>query len=92
MLKMLSNRVLIKPQPLPHLSEIIYSPDQTRTFFGLVVAVGPGKEVKGRLLPMGVDVGDKILYCNVQKFDTHMLDGEAHHIISEQDIGAVCDV
>lgn len=56
---------------------------------GEVVAVGKGKHTdEGILIPLGVNVGDKILFS---RFSGHniMVDDESFHVINESDIYAI---
>jgi len=53
---------------------------------GEVVAVGPGKYDDGVLVPMGVKVGDKVLF---QWGDKLTIDGEEYEMVSESAILAV---
>ena len=50
---------------------------------GKVVAVGPGKQEDGKVIPLGVKAGDKILFGK--------LDGEEHLIMREDDILGVIE-
>ncbi len=53
---------------------------------GEVVAVGPGKYDEGKLVPMSVKVGDKVLF---QWGDKLTIEGEEYEMISESGILAV---
>lgn len=53
---------------------------------GVVVAVGAGKYDDGKLVPMGVKVGDKVLF---QWGDKLTIDGEEYEMVSEGSILAV---
>lgn len=79
-IRLLGKRILIKPLDLPSLSSLIYAPDPTRTFLGEVMAVGEKVDVK---------VGDKIVYCNVQRFEPYKFEEGICHIIYEADVGGV---
>src|SRR5215510_3252099 len=52
---------------------------------GRVVAVGPGKHDDGKVIPMGVKAGDKILFGKYSGTEIK-LDGEEHLILREVDI------
>jgi len=52
---------------------------------GKVVAVGPGKQEDGKVIPMGVKAGDKILFGKYSGTEIK-LDGEEHLIMKEDDI------
>ncbi len=53
---------------------------------GEVVAIGPGKYEDGKVIPMSVKVGDKVLF---QWGDKLTIDGEEYEMISESGILAV---
>ncbi len=53
---------------------------------GEVVAVGPGKHEDGKVIPMSVRVGDKVLF---QWGDKLTIDGEEYEMISESGILAI---
>jgi len=52
---------------------------------GKVVAVGPGKQEDGKVIPLGVKAGDKILFGKYSGAEIK-LDGEEHLIMREDDI------
>ena len=52
---------------------------------GRVVAVGPGKHEDGKVLPLDVKPGDKILFGKYTGTEIK-LDGEEHIILREDDI------
>ncbi len=57
---------------------------------GKVVAVGPGKSEDGKVIPLGVKAGDKILFGKYSGTEIK-LDGEEHLIMREDDILGVID-
>jgi chaperonin GroES len=57
---------------------------------GRVVAVGPGKQDDGKVIPLGVKAGDKILFGKYSGTEIK-LDGEEHLIIKEDDILGVIE-
>jgi chaperonin GroES len=52
---------------------------------GRVVAVGPGKQEDGKVIPLGVKEGDKILFGKYSGTEIK-LNGEEHLILREDDI------
>ena len=52
---------------------------------GKVIAVGPGKHEDGKVIPLGVKAGDKILFGKYSGAEIK-LDGEEHLIMREDDI------
>ncbi len=72
----------------------IYIPEtaeKERSERGEVVAVGAGKmSEEGKLLPMHVKVGDKVLFTKYGP-DEVKLDGEEYFILSESNILAVLE-
>jgi chaperonin GroES len=53
---------------------------------GVIVAVGPGKkDDQGKVIPMGVKVGDHVIFRKYAGGDIK-LEGEEHIILSEEDI------
>ena len=52
---------------------------------GRVIAVGPGKQDDGKVIPLGVKAGDKILFGKYSGTEIK-LDGEEHLIMKEDDI------
>ncbi|HEX9272551.1 MAG TPA: co-chaperone GroES [Candidatus Binatia bacterium] len=57
---------------------------------GRVVAVGPGKQDDGKVIPLGVKAGDKILFGKYSGTEIK-LDGEEHLIMKEDDILGVIE-
>jgi chaperonin GroES len=57
---------------------------------GRVVAVGPGKQEDGKVIPLGVKAGDKILFGKYSGTEIK-LDGEEHLIMKEDDILGVIE-
>ena len=52
---------------------------------GRVVAVGPGKHEDGKIIPLDVKAGDKILFGKYSGAEIK-LNGEEHLILREEDI------
>jgi chaperonin GroES len=57
---------------------------------GRVIAVGPGKNDDGKVIPLGVKAGDKILFGKYSGTEIK-LDGEEHLILREDDILGVIE-
>ena len=55
---------------------------------GEIVAVGPGKYEDGKLVPMSVKVGDKVLYGKYSGTEI-TLDNEQYLILRESDVLAI---
>ena len=87
--KPLHDRLLLKPLSAETKTKAgIIIPDtaQEKPQQGQVVAVGGGKRLEdGRLLPMGVKVGDKVIYGKWSGTEVK-LDGADHVILKEEDL------
>ena len=57
---------------------------------GKVVAVGPGKREKDKVLPLGVKTGDTILFAKYSGTEIK-LNGEDHLILREDDVLGVVE-
>ena len=57
---------------------------------GKVIAAGPGRFDDGKLIPIGVKAGDKILFGKYSGSEIK-LDGEEHLIMREEDILGVIE-
>ncbi len=81
MLKPLNDKVIIEILEEPGLSSHIYMPKNDKTNYGVIIAVGPGKDGKA----MSVKVGDKVYF---QKYATSEISFEkkTYICISEYDI------
>ncbi|GAB4113810.1 MAG: co-chaperone GroES [Candidatus Caldatribacteriota bacterium] len=93
-LKPLGDRVLLKPMREEEKSKGgILLPDtvsKEKPQVGEVLAVGPGGTDKdGKLIPMTVKVGDKVVYAKYSGTDIKGDDDEEYLIISEKDILAI---
>ena len=89
----LGDRVVIQPEKFEEKTAGgIIIPDTARSEKpekGIVVAVGGGKmNDEGRVLPMRLHVGDKVMFSKYG-FDEIKIDGEEYFIISESNIIAI---
>ena len=91
-LKPLGDRVVIKPIPREERTKSgIYLPDtaKEKPQEGTVVAVGPGRTTdEGKVLPLDVKVGDRVLYAKWAGTDFKQDEVELL-IVSEKDILAI---
>ena len=91
-LKPLHDRLLLKPLAAETKTKAgIIIPDtaQEKPMQGKVVAVGKGKRLEdGRLMPLGVKVGDKVIYGKWSGTEVK-LDGQELLIMKESDIMGV---
>jgi len=88
-LRPLADRVVVKPATKEEksVSGIIIpdTVDKEKPAKGVVVAVGAGKIEDGKLIPMHVKVGDKVLFSKYG-YDEVKIDGEEYFILSESSI------
>ncbi len=57
---------------------------------GKVIAVGPGRREDGKVLPLDVKAGDKVLFAKYSGTE-FKLDGEEHLILREDDVLGVIE-
>ena len=92
--KPLGDRVLIEPsKELEKTKGGIVLPDtaKEKPQEGKIVAAGPGKTSdEGKVIPMSVKVGDKVLYGKYSG-TTITVDGEEYLIVREDEIVAIID-
>ena len=62
--------------------------DEGNTKRGEVVAVGPGRREEGEVQPVGVEVGDHVLFS---WGDEIKIEGETYHLVSESSILGVIE-
>ncbi|MHB0962975.1 MAG: co-chaperone GroES [Gemmatimonadaceae bacterium] len=87
----LADRVVIKAsEEAEQMRGGLYIPDtaKEKPQQGEIIAVGPGRYEDGKLVPMGVKVGDKVLYGKYSGTEV-TLDGENYLILRESDVLAV---
>ena len=93
-IKPLGDRVLVKPSEEKEKTKGgIYLPDtaKEKPQEGEVVAVGEGRKVDdGKLIPLSVKVGDKVLYGKYSGTEI-TVNGEEYLIIREEDILAIVE-
>lgn len=91
-LKPLGDRVVVKPTPREEMTKSgIYLPDtaKEKPQEGEIVAVGPGRLTDdGKLIPMTLKVGDKVLYAKYAGTEYKQDDVE-YLICTEKDVLAL---
>ena len=92
-IKPLGDRVLVEPLEAEEVSRGgIVLPDtaKEKPAEGKVVAVGEGKKTDdGRVVPLSIAVGDKVLYGKYGGNEVSTNDGKDYLVIREDDIFAV---
>ena len=87
----LADRVVVKAlEETETMRGGLYIPDtaKEKPQQGEIIAVGPGKYEDGKLVPMGVKKGDKVLYGKYSGTEV-TLDNEQYLILRESDVLAV---
>lgn len=90
-IKPLGDRVLIKPlEAQEEKVGSLYIPDSAKEkpHEGIVEAVGPGQNDGGKITPLEVKKGDKVLYGKYAGTEVKF-DGQEYLIIRESDILAI---
>ncbi len=85
-IKPLLNRIVVQCEAAPQLSSIIAVVDHDgKPTRGKVVAIGPGKLVKGELQPVSVAVGDTVLFPRGSGIKT-TVDKQDFYVMHDDDI------
>ncbi|MBI2407988.1 MAG: co-chaperone GroES [Gemmatimonadetes bacterium] len=87
----LADRVVIKAiEEAEQMRGGLYIPDtaKEKPQQGEIIAVGPGRYEDGKLIPMGVKVGDKVLYGKYSGTEV-TIDSENYLILRESDVLAI---
>ena len=87
----LSDRVVVKAsEDTEQMRGGLYIPDtaKEKPQQGEIIAAGPGKYEDGKLVPMSVKVGDRVLYGKYSGTEV-TIDGEQFLILRESDVLAV---
>jgi chaperonin GroES len=87
----LADRVVVKAaEDAEQMRGGLYIPDtaKEKPQQGEIVAVGPGKYEDGKLVPMSVKVGDKVLYGKYSGTEV-TIDGDQLLILRESDVLAI---
>jgi chaperonin GroES len=91
-IKPLGNRVVVEPtSPEQVTASGIIIPDSAtkeKPAQGTVIAVGPGEMKDGKMVTMGVKVGDKVLFSKYTP-DEVEVDGKEYFIIREDSLLAI---
>ncbi|OIP06833.1 co-chaperone GroES [Candidatus Berkelbacteria bacterium CG06_land_8_20_14_3_00_43_10] len=90
-LKPLGDKLLVRPLEAEQITKAgIVLPDSAKEKpqEGVVIAVGSGKIVDGKVMPLEVKVGDTVIYSKYGG-DEIKVDGEELKIISESDVLAI---
>ena len=89
----LGDRVLVLPIEQEEVKKggiIIPDSAKEKPQEGKIVAVGPGKHEDGKLVPMNVKKGDRVLYSKYGGTEIK-IDGKDHLIMREDDILGIVD-
>ena len=90
----LSDRVVVRPLTLEEMGTTTASgiiiPDtaKEKPEQGTVVAVGPGRYEDGKRVPVGVSVGDRVMFSKYG-FDEIKMGGVLYYVIAEANVLAV---
>ena len=91
-LKPLADRVVVKPSKADEVTKggiIVPDTAKEKPVWGDVIAVGPGRTSDdGKLIPMEIKVGDKVLYGKYSGTEVTM-DGDELLIMRESDVFAI---
>ena len=94
-IKPLSDHILVEPVLVKEKTEsgffVPQNSDKEGPEEAKVIAVGPGKIVKGERIPLSVNVGDKVLFSKPYGASKIKVDNKDLLIIKEEDILAILE-
>lgn len=87
----LNDRVLIEPYKEDNYSAggVLIAGDEGAVLHAIVLAVGKGKAMPSGRMPMDVNVGDKVIYGNLNNSVEDKLNGKDVLLVVEQAIIAI---
>ncbi|EKD54241.1 MAG: hypothetical protein ACD_60C00106G0005 [uncultured bacterium] len=90
----LSDRVVVEPREVETTTAggivIPDTADKDKPIQGTIIAVGNGRYVEGKILPLQVKVGDKVLFGKYSGTNIK-LDAEEYLVMREEDIMGVLE-
>ena len=90
----LSDRVVVQPREVESKTAggivIPDSADKDKPIQGTIIAIGNGKYIEGKLLPLQVKVGDKVLFGKYSGTNIK-LDNTEYLVMREEDIMGVLE-
>lgn len=92
-LRPLGDKLVVKPLEKQEMTKSgIYIPEtaKEKPQEGEVIAIGTGKYLDGKLVPLDVKVGDRVLFSKYGG-DEVKIDGDEWKIISESDVLAIIE-
>ncbi len=87
----LGDRVVLKQSPVEETTKsgiVLPGQSKEKPVYATVVEVGPGEEKDGKLVPMNVKVGDKVIYTKYAGMDVKLGDDE-YTIVRQNDVLAI---
>ena len=93
MLKPLADRVVIKMKEVEEITKsgiILAGKAQEKPQIAEVIAIGPGEEIDGKIVPMLVKVGDNVI-VNKYAGTEVKYEGEEYIIVKQSDILAIVE-
>lgn len=93
MLKPLGDRVIIKMIEIKETSKggiLLPSAAQEKSSVAEIVAVGTGKCVDGKIVPLDVNVGDKVIFSKYSGTEVKY-EGDEYLILKQDDILAIVE-
>ena len=88
----LHDRIIVKPEPAEEVTKsgiIIPDTAKEKPLHGTIVAAGPGRtDDNGKLVPMQLKAGDKVLYGKYAGTEVH-IDDEDLLMMKETDVFAI---
>jgi chaperonin GroES len=86
--KLYGDQLLVRLEPVPPSGVILMEKSKEKPMKGEVIAVGPGRVLGGKTIPLEVKVGDTVLFT--QYAGTEVKDEEGNFLIlREHDVLAV---
>jgi len=88
----LADRLLVRPLEAEEKTKggiVIPDTAKEKPQEGKVVAVGSGKRIGDKIVPLEVKVGDKVLYVKYSGTEITTKDGEEYLVLKEEDVLAI---
>lgn len=88
-LKLLNNLVLVEPEQEETRAGIVVPENARDTNFAVVKGVGSGRKIKGTVVPIALEVGDRVLLSPMGGRREMEFDGRKHLIVDADNILAI---